>query len=120
MGDLVDRASEGGFVGLRRLLGAAHLAHVLERSSAHLVLGRGRLEVVECLDVSTHAGSLASRPSLGHMLLDGIGHQGRIRGVRSGFGERHQLRLQFFDLVARLACSSDAEHFGVRYISAST
>src|SRR5205085_4275030 len=39
----------------RRLVEAADLAHVLERRAAHLVLGGGRLEVVEGPDVSAHA-----------------------------------------------------------------
>ena len=49
VGDLVDRPREDRFVGLRRLRRAAHLAHVLERRGADLVVGRARLEVVERL-----------------------------------------------------------------------
>ena len=38
----------------------ADLAHVLQRGRAHLLLGRGRLVVVERLDVPAHPGNLAS------------------------------------------------------------
>ncbi len=40
---------------------AAHLADVLERCAADLLVGRGRLEVVERVDVSAHADNLRSR-----------------------------------------------------------
>ena len=53
--DLVDRPRESSLVRLRRLLRPADLADVLERRGTDLVLGRGRLEVVECLDVPAHA-----------------------------------------------------------------
>jgi hypothetical protein len=56
--DRVDRPLERRLVRLGRLLHPAHLAHVLQRGGADLVLGRGRLEVVERLDVAAHAPSV--------------------------------------------------------------
>jgi hypothetical protein len=53
--DRLDRAVERVLVGLRRLRGAADLAHVLQRGVVRLLAGRGRLEVVEGADVSAHA-----------------------------------------------------------------
>src|SRR3954449_10283066 len=46
--DLVYRAVERLGVGLRRLVGSADLADVLERRGLDLVLVRRRLEIVEC------------------------------------------------------------------------
>ena len=51
--------SNDGLVRLRRLRRPAHLADVLERGCADLVLRRGRLEVVERLDVPAHDPRLA-------------------------------------------------------------
>ena len=53
-----DRLVEGGLVGLRGLGRAADLADVLQRGGGHLVIGRGRLEVVERADVAAHASSV--------------------------------------------------------------
>src|SRR5579864_6297760 len=52
--DLVDRAREGLLVRLRRLREPADLPHVLLGRGAHFVLGRGRFEVVERMDVPAH------------------------------------------------------------------
>ena len=57
--DGVDRTREGLLVRARRLRETADLAHVLKGGGADLVVGRFRLEVVERLDVSAHAASLA-------------------------------------------------------------
>ena len=57
---LVHRAVESGLVGLGRPSEAAQLAHELEGRGAHLLVRRRRLEVVQGLDVPTHA--LASPP----------------------------------------------------------
>src|SRR5689334_1350693 len=53
-GHLVDRAFKGFLVGLGRHAEAAELAHELQRGGADLLLGGGRLEVVEGLDASAH------------------------------------------------------------------
>src|SRR6478736_7771835 len=58
VGDLGYGAVERGLVGGGRLGRPGHLAHELERRRGHLVLGRGRLEVVERADVATHAASV--------------------------------------------------------------
>src|SRR4029450_1630960 len=52
-------------VGLRGLVEAADLADVLERRVAHFLVGGGRLEVEERVDVSAHAAilALASNPT---------------------------------------------------------
>ena len=61
VGDLVDRAVEGGLVGLR---GASveplTLRHVLKRGGLDLVAGRWRVVVVERSDVAAHAFSLSA------------------------------------------------------------
>src|SRR3954452_5515417 len=71
MSHLVDGAVEGRLVRLRRLVGPADLADVLECRGVDLVTGRGGLEVVKCSDVSAHdeetnralpAASRRSRP----------------------------------------------------------
>src|SRR5680860_423257 len=62
VGHLVHRAVEGLGVGLRRLGGAAYLAHVLQRCGADLLVVGGGLEVVERSDVSAHEDSVS--PSL--------------------------------------------------------
>jgi predicted ATPase len=59
LGDVLDRALEGLLVRLRRLAVAADLAHVLERRRARLFTARRRLDVVERVDGSAHAESLA-------------------------------------------------------------
>src|SRR5207248_10778842 len=46
-------------VGLRGFREPADLADVLQRGGSDLFLGRGRLEVVQALDVPTHATILA-------------------------------------------------------------
>ena len=56
-GDLLHGAIERGLVGLGRPVEAAKLAHELQRGGADLLLGRGRLEVEQRLDVAAH-GSL--------------------------------------------------------------
>jgi len=58
--DCVDRTIEGRLVRGRRLRHPADLVHVLQSSSADLVLVRRRLVVVEDPDVSAHAFSLIS------------------------------------------------------------
>ena len=55
VGDLVDRARERLLVGARGLGEAADLPHVLKGGRSDLVLGGGRIEVVESSDVSAHA-----------------------------------------------------------------
>ena len=60
-GDGVDGALEGDLVRLRRLREAADLPDVLERRVAHLLLGRGGLEVVERMDVSAHGAHPSPR-----------------------------------------------------------
>ena len=55
MGDSMDRLLERLVVGLLRLGGPGDLAHVLQRRRHHLVRGRRRVEVVEHMDVPTHA-----------------------------------------------------------------
>src|SRR4051812_16512842 len=65
MRDVVHCAVEGLPVGLGRMSGATDLAHELERGIAHLLRGRGRLEVVEWADVAAHGSSLRGGPS-GH------------------------------------------------------
>ena len=57
-------ALESDSIRLRRLGEAADLADVLQRCVAHLFLGRGRLEVVERVDVSAHGESVAGRRNL--------------------------------------------------------
>jgi len=53
--DSVNRLLERSFVRPGRFLHPAHLAHVLNRRGADLVLARRRLEVVEDPDVPAHA-----------------------------------------------------------------
>src|SRR5215208_7800503 len=53
----VDGAGERGLVRLRRLREAADLAHVLDGRRAHLLVGGGRFEVVEHVDVAAHGVS---------------------------------------------------------------
>ena len=53
-GDLLDGAVERLGVGLRRLRVAADLADVLKRGRLDLLVGGGRLEVVERADVAAH------------------------------------------------------------------
>ena len=60
-GDFVHGPCKRRLVRLRRLRRAADLADVLERSGAHLVLGGGRLEVVQRADVPAHGRSLVGR-----------------------------------------------------------
>src|SRR5207245_2157868 len=55
---IIDRAVEGGLIGLRRPAEAGQLSHELQRRSADLVLGRGRLEIKQRLDVAAHFSSL--------------------------------------------------------------
>ena len=95
VGDLVDGAVEHGLVRLRRLREAAHLADVLLGCGADLVVGRGRLEVVERLDVPAHAvNATASGPA------GGVGR------------ERRELAPQLLDLVAELGRVLEAELLG--------
>src|SRR5450755_2773757 len=54
VGDLTDRAIEGGLVGLRRLVEARQLAHELQCRGLDLVLGGGGLEIEQRLDVAAH------------------------------------------------------------------
>src|SRR6266705_1730245 len=54
----IDRAVEGGLIGLRRPAETGQLSHELQRGSADLVLGRGRLEIEQRLDVAAHFNSL--------------------------------------------------------------
>src|SRR5215210_9019418 len=58
--DLVDRSVKGFLVRVRRLREAADLADVLQRRRPDLVVGRGRLEVEERLDVSAHEPIVAT------------------------------------------------------------
>src|SRR5947209_6708659 len=53
-----DGALERFRIGGRRLREARHLAHVLQRGGADLLLGGGRLEIVEDADVPAHASIL--------------------------------------------------------------
>ena len=53
--DLVHGTVEHRLVGLRRLVHAADLAHVLQRRGVNLLGGRGWIEVVESTDVPAHA-----------------------------------------------------------------
>ena len=56
--DLADRLVEHGLVGRRRLGRAGDLAHELQGRRVDLVVGRGRLEVVEGADVPAHGPSV--------------------------------------------------------------
>src|SRR5207249_589106 len=56
--DLLDGTLEDLGVRLRGLRRAADLAYVLQRRVVYLAVRRGRLEVVECSDVSAHVHSL--------------------------------------------------------------
>jgi hypothetical protein len=47
VGDLVHRSVEGFLVDLRRLGGAAHLAHELERGGLDFVVGRRAVGLAE-------------------------------------------------------------------------
>src|SRR5215510_16276112 len=49
--DLLDRTVERRLIGLRRLVEAGEFSHELQRGGVDLVLGRGRLEIEQCLDV---------------------------------------------------------------------
>src|SRR5438270_1181524 len=60
--DLLDGAIERLGVRLRGLRGAADLAHVLKRRPVYLLGARRGLEVVESLDVATHAGKRTEPP----------------------------------------------------------
>src|SRR5215218_1850022 len=62
--DLVHGAMERLRVRQRGRRRAAHLADVLQRGAPYLVLRRGRLEVVQGADVSTHAPSVAAPRAL--------------------------------------------------------
>ena len=53
-GDFVDRGEEYAFVGFRRLIEAADFSYELERGCSNLVIGDGRIEVEESLDVAAH------------------------------------------------------------------
>src|SRR5271169_6024543 len=52
--DLLDRAVERHFVGLRRLVETGKLSHELQRRGLDLMLGRRRLEIEQRLDVAAH------------------------------------------------------------------
>src|SRR5579859_53910 len=54
---VIDRSIERGFVGVRWLRRATEFPDELQRRRANLVVGRGRLEVGQGLDVSTHDDS---------------------------------------------------------------
>src|SRR5712675_1361248 len=54
VGDLRDRAVERRLVGLRRLVEAGQFSHELQRGGLDFVLGRGRLEIEQSLDVAAH------------------------------------------------------------------
>src|SRR5829696_7990009 len=62
--DLLDGAVERLLVGLRGLREAADLADVLERGGADLVLGRGRLEVVQRANVVAHGSERTLRRAI--------------------------------------------------------
>src|SRR5215212_10766595 len=76
--DVVHCAVEGLPVALGRVSGATDLAHELERGIAHLLRGRGRLEVVEWADVTAHGSSLRGGPG------PDTAHNRRDRGHRHG------------------------------------
>jgi hypothetical protein len=76
-GDLVDCAGERFLVRLRRVREPADLAHVLKRGVPNLVVGRGRLEVEERLDVSAHDCILGIRERVSH---DGPSQRPRTGG----------------------------------------
>src|SRR6188508_3400327 len=57
-GNLVDGREERGFVGLRRLVKTADLAHELQRGRANLLVRHRRGEIEEDPDVSTHVVGL--------------------------------------------------------------
>ena len=84
--DLLDGQLEGRLVSLRRFRRAADLADELERGRVHLVLARGRLEVVERSDVSAHRASVAvshlsderESPSHGNTAIPGRPHAGQF------------------------------------------
>src|SRR5258708_36689159 len=54
VGNFDDRALERRLVGLRRLVEAGQLAHELQRRGLDFLLGRGRLEIEQGLDVAAH------------------------------------------------------------------
>src|SRR2546422_9223100 len=64
---------ERRLVGPRRLVEARELSHELERGSPDLLVGRGRVEVKQSLDVSAHSIS----PGSGFMASLDSGHAPR-------------------------------------------
>ena len=61
LGDVFHSVLARFLVGPRKRLEPAQLAHVLQRRSAHFVFGRGRLEVIQGLDVPAHAASITAK-----------------------------------------------------------
>src|SRR5271165_7067928 len=55
--NLLDRAVECRFIGLRRLVETGELSHELQRGGVDLILGRRRLEIEQRLDVAAHYSS---------------------------------------------------------------
>lgn len=93
MRDLLDRTRERGLVRLRRLRLTAHLAHVLHRRRMDLLASRGRLEVVERLDVPAHAATL---PECGQVVR-GDDDDESVAAVEQHVAEDHP------DLVGKLS-----------------
>src|SRR5665811_2191865 len=60
--DVYKRAVKGWRVGLRRLVEAGELAHELQRGGVDFILGRGRFEIEQRLDVPAHWFFLLDRP----------------------------------------------------------
>jgi hypothetical protein len=58
VGDVIDAALEGGFVGLRRPCEARKLAHELRRGGADLGVGGRRIKIIERFNIATHARSI--------------------------------------------------------------
>jgi hypothetical protein len=54
----LDGAVEGGLVRLGRPIEAAQLAHELQRRGADLLIGGGRLEIMQGPDIAAHGASL--------------------------------------------------------------
>src|SRR5262249_25581821 len=65
--DLVNGLVEDGLIGLRRFREAAELADELQRRCPDLLVGRGRIEVEERLDVSAHGEA----PAIARSYLQG-------------------------------------------------
>src|ERR1700738_1194095 len=79
IGNFRDRAVEGCLVGLRRLVEAGKFPHELQRGGVDFILGRGRLEIEQRLDVTAHLSS----PWPGARALKGWFHRGHSAAAKS-------------------------------------